>query len=117
MASFRCLRVTTCTYLKYFTICEGVKDPIEWVPGFAVRGSFRYFLLSRVADSPDRVRPVVAHQQRAVGSFSHANRASPHVAIRQHEAGKEVFILTAGVAGLVQRHSDHFIPHTHRLVP
>src|SRR5271155_707654 len=81
----------------------------------ALRGSLRS--LSRIADSPDRVRTVVADQQRTIGRHGHAYRTSPHVAIRQDEPGEEVFILAAGMSGLVQRHADHLIAHAHRSVP
>src|SRR5271168_1245053 len=81
----------------------------------ALRGSLRS--LPGVADSPDRVRTVVAHQQRTIRSHGYTYGTSPDVAIRQYEAGEEVFILTAGMSGLMQRHADHLIAHTHCLVP
>src|SRR6266852_5377743 len=85
--------------------------------GFSPCGSWRVPSLPAIADPPDRVRSVVAHQQRAIRTHRYAYRPSPHVAVREHEACQEVFVLAAGVAGLVQRHADYLVAHAHRLVP
>ena len=57
-------------------------------------------LLAGVADPPDRVRRVVAHQQRAVLRHRDADRPAPHVPFIDHEAGEEVFVFTGRFAVL-----------------
>ncbi len=66
-------------------------------------------LLAHVADPPDRVRAIVAHQQRTVGSNRHANWPSPHLPVGQHEAGQEVLVLSGRFAasGAAERESLH----------
>jgi len=58
-------------------------------------------LLLDVADTPDRFRAVVRNQQRPIGSDRHADRTSPDVAIVHDKAGHEIFVLAAGVSGLM----------------
>src|SRR5208282_2454153 len=76
-----------------------------------------YPLFSAVTHSPDRVRSVVANQQGTIRSHCHSYRTPPDVAIGQHKAREEILIVTASVAGLVERHANHLVPYAHRFVP
>src|SRR5882724_4607294 len=72
---------------------------------------------ARVADAPDRVRAVVAHQQRSVLSHRNPDGPTPDVSVVHYKSGQEIFVLAAGPARLVQRHADYFITDSHRPVP
>src|SRR5215469_13186847 len=74
-------------------------------------------LFSGVADSPDRIRAVVAYQQGSIRSQGDSYRTSPHVSIRQHKACQKIFIFAGRVSGLMQRHSNDLISGAHRLIP
>src|SRR5580704_13887614 len=74
-------------------------------------------LLARIAYPPDRVRAVVAHQQRSIGRDRDTHGTSPNLAVGRYEPGQKVFVLSRGMTGLMQRHADHFIPGARRLVP
>ena len=52
----------------------------------------------RPCHAPDRVRPVVADEQRAVLRGRDADRASPRIAVVGHEPGEEVLVLAGGGA-------------------
>src|SRR3979411_1671585 len=73
--------------------------------------------LTGIADFPDRVGTIVAHQQGAIGSDGDAHRPPPNTAVRQHEAGDEILVFAAGVTGLMQGHANDFISRAHRPVP
>src|SRR5580700_10197807 len=86
-------------------------------PKAGLRSAVPVSFFPRVAYSPKRVRSVVAHQKRTIRSHRYTDGTAPGVAIGQHEAGEEVFILAAGVAGLVQRNANHLVADPHRFVP
>ena len=55
--------------------------------------------LPRVTDSPDRARPIVAHQQRAILRHRDAHWAAPHFSVRRHKPSQEILILRPWRAG------------------
>src|ERR1700730_10557911 len=55
-------------------------------------------LLTGVDDVPDRLRAVVGDKQRPILAHRYADRPAPDLAIRRHEARKEVFILSGRMA-------------------
>src|SRR5262249_28543079 len=65
-------------------------------------------LLPAVTHAPDRVRAVVADEQRAVGRHRHADGAAPHVAGVDDAAGEEVFVFT-GRRAVPERDTDHCV--------
>ena len=77
----------------------------------------RVRLLSRVADPPDAIAAVVGDQQRAVRRDRDADRAAPDVPVVDDEAGHEVLVFAAGVAGLVQRDANQLVADADRAVP
>ena len=77
----------SCAGSAYRIICETLASQSE--------------LFSGIADSPNCVRPVVRDQQRTVCGHCDSYRAAPDVAVVDYEAGKEIFVLAAGVSGLM----------------
>src|ERR1700676_4935379 len=72
---------------------------------------------ARVTDTPDGVRTVIGYEERAVGRHGDADRASPDVAVVDHKTGDEILVLATGLAGLMHRYSDHFVPGANGSVP
>ena len=74
----------------------------------------RICLFARIAHSPNRVRPIIAYQQRSIRGLGHPYRTPPYIAIRQHKSSQEIFILPRGISRLMQgnRESLH-IPRAH----
>src|SRR4051794_7498682 len=70
-----------------------------------------------VAHSPDRIRAVVTHQQRAVNHDRYTDWTSPHFPIRQDKARQEILILSRRLACLVQGNANHLIAHARIAVP
>src|SRR5207245_9741610 len=53
----------------------------------------RLLFTTAITHTPNRVRAVVAHQQRAVARYGDGNGSSPHMTRVADEARQEVFVL------------------------
>src|SRR5678816_3931843 len=93
-----------------FTRCGGTAGKHRSTRGRCAR-------LAGVADPPDRVRRIVADQQRTVRRDRHANRTAPYLAAIEHEPGEKILVLAARLSALVQRHADHFVASARGAVP
>src|SRR5579864_5904222 len=70
-----------------------------------------------IAHAPDRVRAVITDKQGAILSEGDANMLAPDVSVVEHEAGQEIFVLTAGAPLLMQGNANDFIAGAYRAIP
>src|ERR1700720_2072901 len=82
----------------------------------SLAGAF-LFLIGCVADAPNGVRTVIGHEERAIRSHGDADRASPDVAVVDHEPSDKILVLAAGTAGLVHGDADHLVASADGTVP
>src|SRR5580704_13956112 len=85
-----------------------------------MRGLRLLFLLcggAGVAYAPDGFRAVVGDHQGAITRDRYAYGASPNVTVRGYKAGEEILIFAGRMPGLMQGNANHFVAHTHRLIP
>lgn len=71
----------------------------------------------RLADAPDGFGTVVGDEERPVEGDGYTDRTAPDVAIVYDESGHEIFVFSAGMAGLVKRHANQFIANANGFVP
>src|SRR5262249_58633820 len=70
-----------------------------------------------IADPPNRVRAIVAHQERPVFGHRNANGSSPNLSCLSDEAREEILVFASCSTLLMQWNSPHFIAGTHLFVP